>query len=90
MFWQNDSIQLKLPEKPEESFGKGWVNDLNFSFNGDELAVATTVGIWIYDSRTGKGENLFEKVEGYVGGATTLSYAPSGRVLAAAHHDQKN
>ena len=85
----NDSIQLKLPKEPEESFGKGWVNDIKFSSNGDELAVATTVGIWIYEVRTGKGRNLFEGVEGYVGGANTLSYVPNGSTLAAAHQDWK-
>ena len=85
----DDSIQLKLPQKPEESFGYGWVNDIKFSSNGDELAVATTVGIWIYQVRTGERNNLFKERDGYPRGTNTLSYAPNGSTLAAAHQDWK-
>ena len=30
--------------------GKGWIHDIEFSPHGDQLAVATTIGVWIYDA----------------------------------------
>ena len=54
-------------------FGKGWVRDIEFSPFSDQLAVATTIGVWIYDVRTGEEQVLFS---GIMGGANAVSYSP--------------
>ncbi len=64
--------------------GKGWIQDLAFSPDGTQFAVATTVGIWIYDSRTGRELRVFG---GHMGGAHAVSYSQDGEYLAAAHQD---
>ena len=74
-----------LPDFVEKRLGKGWIQDIEFSPNGENFAVATTIGIWIYNSRTGIEENRFE---GMMGGANAISYSPNGQYIAAAHQDR--
>lgn len=83
VYAQNHS-ELDLPDGAKARFGKGWVRDIEFSPDGNQLAVATTTGIWIYDSYTGKQINRFE---GHMGGANAISYSQDGKLLAAAHQD---
>ena len=82
--YAQDHSVLGLPDGAKARFGKGWVRDIEFSPDGNQLAVATTTGIWIYDSYTGKQINRFE---GHMGGANAISYSQDGRLLAAAHQD---
>lgn len=82
--YAQDRSELDLPKGAIERFGKGWVRDIEFSPDGNQLAVATTTGIWIYDSYTGKQINRFE---GHMGGANAISYSQKGQLLAAAHQD---
>lgn len=91
LIYQNTSTiaqefnQNILPTFVEKRLGKGWIQDIEFSPNGENFAVATTIGIWIYDSRTGIEVNRFE---GIMGGANAISYSPNGRYIAAAHQDK--
>ena len=76
-------------QHPSEKFilnrlGKGWINDIEFSPDGETFAVATTIGIWIYNSHNSKIENQFE---GIMGGGYAISYSPDGKLLAVAHQD---
>ena len=82
--YAQDHSELDLPDGAKARFGKGWVRDIEFSPDGNQLAVATTTGIWIYDSYTGKQINRFE---GHMGGANAISYSQDGKLLAAAHQD---
>ena len=82
--YAQDESELDLPKGAKDRFGKGWVRDIEFSPDGNQLAVATTTGIWIYDSHTGKQINRFE---GHMGGANAISYSQDGQLLAAAHQD---
>ena len=82
--YAQDSSELDLPKGAIERFGKGWVRDIEFSPDGSQLAVATTTGIWIYNSHTGKQINQFE---GHMGGANAISYSRNGQLLAATHQD---
>ncbi len=74
-----------LPDGAKERFGKGWIRDVEFSPDGKKFAVATTIGVWIYDSLSGKEENLLE--DSLISGTEALAYAPSGSILAVAHED---
>ena len=78
------STELPLPSGEIERFGKGWIHDMEFSPHSDQLAVATTIGVWIYDARTGKER---PPLSGIMGGANAVSYSPDGRIIAAVHSD---
>ena len=92
-----DYTQLHLPQGAKARLGKGWINDIKFSPDGDQLAVATTIGVWIYDVRTGKEVDFITDIctnetklsSESIGGANAISYSPDGTILAAAHWDRK-
>ena len=45
-----DYTQLNLPEGAKVRLGKGWINDIAYSPDGTRLAVAGSIGIWLYDT----------------------------------------
>ena len=49
-----DNIQIGLPEGAIARLGKGGINIMRFSPDGDLLAVGTDIGVWLYDVQTGK------------------------------------
>ena len=77
--------QFDLPRGAVARLGKGWIKDIRFSPNSRELAVATTIGIWIYDVATGDERAL---LKGLIGGANAIAYSPDKPTLAAAHEDR--
>ena len=50
----------ELPEGAKARFGKGSINDIKFSPDGTRFAVATTIGVWMYDAKTGEELSLFK------------------------------
>ena len=80
-----DYTQWRLPEGAKARFGKGWINDIEFSPSGDLVSVATTIGVWTYDVHTGKEVNLFT---GDMSGANAIAYTSDGGTLAVAHWDR--
>ena len=42
-----------LPAGAKTRFGKGRIFDIKYFPDGNKIAVATTVGTWIYDVQTG-------------------------------------
>lgn len=44
--------QWQLPEGVLARLGKGWVTDCVFSPDGSHLVVASSIGIWIYETTT--------------------------------------
>ena len=77
-----DYTRWRLPEGAEARFGKGWINDIEFSPSGDLVSVATTIGVWTYDVHSGNEVNLFT---GAMSGANAIAYTSDGKTLAAAH-----
>ena len=55
--------------------------DFAYFPDGTRLAVAGTIGIWIYDTRTGEALDLFVEATPY---ATSIAFAPDGQTLAIA------
>ena len=43
-----DSTQWNLPEKAKARFGKGGINVIQFSPDGRQLAVGSSIGVWLY------------------------------------------
>ena len=52
------STQTGLPEGAIARFGKGSIREITYSPDGTRLAVATTIGAWIYDAQTGEELDL--------------------------------
>lgn len=78
---QNSYRQWRLPEFSKLRFGKGKTNDIEFSEDGSQFAVATSIGIWIYDAKTGKDLFLLQN-PGH--GISTLAFSPDSKIIAAA------
>ena len=68
--------QWHLPKEAKARFGKGGVNVIQFSPDGTQLAVGTSIGMWLYDVETGEEKSLF------MGGCRALAFSPDGRFLA--------
>ena len=56
-----DSPQWQLPDGAKMRLGKGTANDIAYSTDGTKFAVATRIGIWIYDAHTGEELNLLKE-----------------------------
>ena len=48
-----DWTQWELPKKAKARLGKGSVNNIKFTPDGTQLAVGTSIGVWLYDANTG-------------------------------------
>ena len=44
--------QLSPPESAKVRLGKGEINEITYSPDGSLLAIASSVGIWLYDTET--------------------------------------
>ena len=70
-----DYTQWELPEKAKARLGKGWINAIQFSPDGTQLAVGGGIGVWLYDVSTGKEISLFP------GTCRALAFSPDGHFL---------
>ena len=78
-----DYTRWHLPEGAIERFGKGSIRDFVYFPDGNRLAVLSSIGIWIYDVRTGEELDLLTDLgTGQMWNIMELS--PDGRTLAAA------
>ena len=70
LFLQNsfaqDSPQWDLPEGAKARLGKGRISEITYSPDGNRLAVASGIGIWIYDARSGEELDLLTGHSGRV------------------------
>ena len=74
-----DYTRWGLPEGANLRIGMGRVEDLKFSPDGKLLAVATSVGIWLYDTETYAPHNLIAADQG---GITAIAFSDDSRRLA--------
>ncbi len=74
-----DYTQWELPEGAKLRVGKGGIEDLKFSPDGELLAVATSVGIWLYDTETYSARSLITADKGKV---TAIAFSADSRRLA--------
>ena len=71
-----DYSKWELPKAAKMRLGKGGINDMQFSPDGTQLAVGNDIGIWLYDTKTGKEISLFPGI------CESLAFSPDGRFLA--------
>ena len=72
IFAQN-SPQWGLPEGAKARIGKGWISDIQYSPDGTRLAVASSIGVWLYDTETHQELAL---LTGHTAGVTGVSFSP--------------
>ncbi len=76
-----DYTQWELPEDAIARLGKGWINAMKYSPDGTVFAVATSVGIWLYDTETYQETALLARNNN---GVERLVFSPDGATLASA------
>ena len=72
--------QVPLPEGAKARLGKGRIYDVKYSPDGRRLVVATSIGIWIYDTITYKELALLTKHDRPV---DRIVFSPDGSILAS-------
>ena len=77
-----DTVQWHLPEGAKARIGKGRANDIALSPDGAQLAVATGIGIWLYNANTGAEIAL---LTGHTDRVSSVVYSPNGKTLASAN-----
>ena len=82
-----DYTTWSLPDGAAARLGKGKITgNIAFSPDGTRLAVASSIGIWIYDARPGKEKEL-DLFTGHTGGVIAIAFSPDGATLASANWD---
>jgi len=74
---------LALPEGVVARLGRGSVNQVTFSPDGKMLAVASSIGVWLYDSITFSEIGLIET--GTI--VNSISFNPDGTAIAGGGED---
>ncbi len=80
-----DSSQFGLPEGAIARFGKGKLNQIQYSPDGKRLAVAGSIGIWLYDTATYKKITL---LTGHLADVNRIAFSPDGKTLASGSRDK--
>ena len=79
-----DSVQWHLPEGAKARLSKGSPTDVQFSQDGTHIAVASSIGIWLYDAQTYQEIDLLTD---RTRGTRSCAYSPDGTVLAGGGTD---
>lgn len=74
--------QWHLPEGAIARLGKGKIEDIEFSPDGTRLAVATDIGIWVYNAHTGAEIALVKGQPRGISTVNIIAFAPDGTTLA--------
>ena len=80
-----DSPQWGLPVGTKVRLGRGWISgDISYSPDGARLAVAGSIGIWLYDTTTYQETAL---LTGHTDGVESVAFSPDGRTIAGGSGD---
>ena len=80
-----DYTQWGLPEGAKSRLGKGTINDITYSSDGTRLAVAGSIGIWLYDTSTLQGVAL---LTGHTAQVECVAFSPDRSTLASGSWDK--
>ena len=79
-----DAMQWNLPEGAKARIGKGKIHEIEYSPDGKLLAVASGIGIWLYDVTTHQEIALLTEHTSVV---DCLAFSPDGRTFASGSKD---
>ena len=83
---QADVQQWNLPEGAVRRLGRGGsISEVAYSPDGRKLAVAGSLGIWIYDAHT---LNPVKLLTGHTSYVNSVSFSPDGQTLASGSEDE--
>ena len=82
-FGQNET-QIGLPENAIKRIGNGIFNHIAYSPDGKQLALAVSIGIWLYDADTYKPLSL---LTGHTDRVLSVEYSADGKILASGSRD---
>ncbi|MDE0484014.1 MAG: hypothetical protein OXI67_15660, partial [Candidatus Poribacteria bacterium] len=85
-----DYTKWHLPKGAKLRLGKGYINEIAYSPDSSRLAVASSIGIWIYNAETGEELDLFTGHTGpverflwdYDNNVSNFVYSPDGSTIA--------
>ena len=80
-----DYTQIGLPEGAKARLGKGALNDMQLTHDGKKLAIASSIGVWLYDVNTGNETAL---ISGHTDVVRHVAFSPNGKILASSAHDK--
>ncbi len=80
-----DYTQLNLPEGAKVRLGKGVINDIQLSSDNTRLAIASSIGVWLYDLHTGSETAL---ITGHTETVMHVAFSPDGKILASSARDE--
>ena len=77
-----DCHEQHLPDGAKARIGKGFtIGSIKFSDDGKLTVIPCSIGIWMYDTKTGKPLNL---LTGYTSWVRSVAFSPDGSLLALA------
>ena len=79
-----DSTTWNLPEGAKARLGKGSINEIAYSPDGALLAVASSIGVWIYDTNTYQEIDL---LIGHTRPVNSVAFSPDGNTIASGGGD---
>ena len=77
--YSQDYGLMSLPDSAIRRIGKGYINDVVFFPDGEKFAVCSSLGIWVYDVKTGKELNLISSENEDV---ETVCFSLDGHIFA--------
>ena len=90
-----DLLQSDLPEGAKARLGKGRIFDVAYSPDGKRLAVAGSIGVWLYDAETGAELDLLTGPEYYAWAqfntqpyVRNVYFSPDGQTLVSASENK--
>ena len=82
---EGDYTQWGLPENAKARLSKGNINDIRFSPDGTQIAVASGTGVWIYDAHTGDELTLLTN---HITPTAKVTISPDSSKLATGEADE--
>ena len=79
-FSLNAIAKVSLPDGAISRLGKGAIWEIAYSPDGTQLAVASSIGVWLYNARTGAELSL---LTGHASAVRSIAFSPDGRTLAS-------
>ena len=76
--------QMSLPDGAKARIGKGRAMKVKYFPDGNRIAIACSIGIWIYDLQT---EETIDLLTGHTGPVNSLVFNPDGSMFATASDD---